>query len=548
MSKPVKIHTAKIPAFTGGINRNDPIPFIPEGDAYVINGYRCYPSKLQAFGSTTVVGSFGFSAFDALYNWEVSATGAEVIIAYQHWGAQRILAIASDFTYTDITGAVGPLPVYGGSYATRFGQYLFICNGNGTRVIRIDGALVASYALYTGPVPTDATLSQSWVNNGRIYFIEKDSTSYWYSDQDQVTGPLTEKDVGKILQLKGNLLFGTTWSSNTGATNELQTVLVSKAGEVLRYAGTYPDSGTWTLIGRSRIPEPIAKNSFCQIGGDVAVYTKNGVVLLSSVFERASEPATETTITDKIADQFRNFTFHTTQAALYGFDNSALLVLDKKEPFLYVKASEEFTGTVVTTETGYDQGFSGGIWCLNLKTGAWGYSSSLPNATAYCFCYAFETLVVSSSDGDLYSYGTPSIGSVSIIGPKGQAYRTIRSGWFDLGTTLIKHIKAVRLISGLMDNRTTGAKTTKCKMVINVDYFNRVASPTAPLTNELRAYQERTITSATGIVQPVITEFDNVGIMGKVIQIEMMLGYDDTNNQLDEIYGFEIDYEVGGLL
>lgn len=142
------------------------------------------------------------------------------------------------------------------------------------------GTSTASTVTVTG-VATSA-LSQPWVYKERIFAVEKNTQSAWYLPVKSIGGAMTEINLGSVFRRGGVLLFGATWSLDSGTGLDDKCIFVSSLGEVAVYEGSNPSSAsTWALIGVYDIGEPIDKHSWFRTGGDLAIITEDGIVPIS---------------------------------------------------------------------------------------------------------------------------------------------------------------------------------------------------------------------------------------------------------------------------
>lgn len=122
-----------------------------------------------------------------------------------------------------------------------------------------------------------------WAYKQRIWFIERDTLNAWYLPVDQVGGTLTELPLGGVFNLGGSLLWGQTWSLDSGGDGGLseQNVFVSTEGEVAAYQGLSPDdAASWGKVGVYRIGRPMGKKAFIRAGGDLVIATSIGFIPL----------------------------------------------------------------------------------------------------------------------------------------------------------------------------------------------------------------------------------------------------------------------------
>lgn len=170
-------------------------------------------------------------------------------------------------------------------------SYINMVNSGGSFLKAVNGA--DSEQMYNGTswsVPTitgvsTALLSHLWLYGRRVFYIEKDTFSAWYLDIDAIQGAATELPLAAIFKDGGSLLFGTTFSTDSGEGLDDLCVFVTTNGEAAFYKGNPADS-TWELQGVYKIGEPIGKNAFFHIGGDPVIATKEGMIPLSSAIRK----------------------------------------------------------------------------------------------------------------------------------------------------------------------------------------------------------------------------------------------------------------------
>jgi hypothetical protein len=143
------------------------------------------------------------------------------------------------------------------------------------------GPTTASSVIVTG-VATNL-LSHVWQHNSRTWAVEAGTTKAWYFDVDTIGGTAASFDLGGLLTLGGALMFGATWSADSGSGFADRNVFVSDQGEILVYQGIDPsDADTWELVGHYQIGKPIGVQTF-QAGGDLILATEEGMVPMSAV-------------------------------------------------------------------------------------------------------------------------------------------------------------------------------------------------------------------------------------------------------------------------
>jgi hypothetical protein len=162
-----------------------------------------------------------------------------------------------------------------------------LTDGSGGQALA-DGVDTTLIGAITG-LPT-SSLSYVWVYKQRLWFVEKNSLNAWYLPVDQVSGALVKFPLGGVFGRGGSLLFGQTWSLDSGAEGGLseQNVFVSTEGEVAAYQGIDPGAtdGSWSKVGVYRIGRPLGAKGFIRAGGDLVISTDIGFVPLSVAIQK----------------------------------------------------------------------------------------------------------------------------------------------------------------------------------------------------------------------------------------------------------------------
>lgn len=514
-----KVQTVFIPAPFGGMNRETLPINQPQTEANEIKGYSTGINSIIA-GGYDIDYSSGFAAatgtgLSSLYNWLTSAYAQRIILTSN----SKIISITNPglSTSTDITGAV--VITSGSTQGCAFNDYFFIVNGIDA-VIRVPLSGNATHPGFIGPGGVDTSLNQVWSYKERLFFVEEDSTSYWYHPTTGgVSGALTEVNLNNIFDEPAKLLLGAKWSTNSGSSNDEYCVFISSVGEVLVYSGDYPDSDNWSLSARTFIPKPIGAKSTVRIGGDLMIITSAGIISLSKAIANGSSPSEYYEVSQKIQDIFQA----TQPTYVTG-------VRHPTQPYFYFIVK----GDALTGVTDINL-----IFVLNSRTGAWSYISTTLSPVAIIYCNGFG----GAFPGIYYVTGTATT-LYAVVESFGTTGRLFKTGWIDLGTNLNKKIIRVRLlianaaagvISGLTITQTlTIKKSFNFEAAPGTDQNTQTVSGTYSALPAFNNYNKKI----------KVLDFTNCGIVGQWFQFQFN---SDTVIQ-EEVYGFWVDFEVGGGL
>lgn len=255
--------------------------------AKVLDNWAPTQTGIRIRGGSELKATIGTGAVESLFTY-VSGAQSEIFAA----DTENVynITLVGDPTIIptpDIAGQTG------GEYSTfQFetsgGDFLYIVNGkdkpqlyDGTAWTAIDGT---STPAITGV--TTSTLSQGWVYRSRIWFIQGGTTTAWYLPVDQLGGAASDFSLAGVFQKGGALLFGATWSLDSGSGLDDKVVFVSSEGEVAVFEGSTPSDQGWSLVGRYDIAPPLGKDAKMQAGGDLLILTEDGIVPISQVIQK----------------------------------------------------------------------------------------------------------------------------------------------------------------------------------------------------------------------------------------------------------------------
>ncbi len=137
----------------------------------------------------------------------------------------------------------------------------------------------------------------------RLYFVEKNSLSFWYLPVDSINGAVSEFPLGGIFKNGGYLQAMGTWTIDAGYGVDDLAVFVTSNGEVAVYKGSDPSDPTdWALIGIWNIGQTFARKCVFKYGGDILLLTQQGLVPLSAGLQ-STRLDPRVNITDKILNR-----------------------------------------------------------------------------------------------------------------------------------------------------------------------------------------------------------------------------------------------------
>lgn len=297
-----------LPAPAGGLNLIAPIDRVPETDALdLVNLYPKGQRVALRNGIATHCATGQAAAVRSLFALPLK-NGTTKLVAAVNDTLQEV----SSGTASAITGTTTPSSDdWNGAV---FAHRLFMCNGVDTPQV-YTGTGNAADINFTGP--TLANLINVSSYKERLYFVQKESGSFWYdaSVGGKAVGggaALTEYPLDYFMREGGQLLFAGSYTDRLESVTSDLFMAATSEGELLFYAGSYP-GGSWSLQARYKIGRPLSYNSFIRVGSDVWILTDEGITPVSMLFSGGI--VGENTIGGKINDLIRAY------ASAIGFDH-----------------------------------------------------------------------------------------------------------------------------------------------------------------------------------------------------------------------------------
>ncbi|MGU3496098.1 hypothetical protein ACLBXM_18810 [Xanthobacteraceae bacterium A53D] len=174
-----------------------------------------------------------------------------------------------------------------------------------------DGASFATTPALTFPVgdgTTPADLAFTWVFKDRFWFIRAGSLDAYYLPIGTLAGALTKFPLGGLFRLGGSLVFGASWSQETGGGLSSMCAFATDQGEVAVFAGSDPGSASdWRWVGTYTIGKPLGPNAVIHRGGDLAICTDVGLVSLSQALLRDTEAVAPTAMSRPIETDWAQY-------------------------------------------------------------------------------------------------------------------------------------------------------------------------------------------------------------------------------------------------
>lgn len=305
-AQPMRSQT--MPAPTRGWIANENLALSQPAGARILDNW--FPTST---GARVRGGSFKYATIGSnpvLRMWTYKDGEVEQFFASDQGNIFPITTIADpDVAPTaDVTGlASGYFSTF--QIGTAGGNYLYALNGTDSARL-YDGSTWTAVTGVSTPAITGVTtslLSFGWSFGSRAWFVEKDTMNAWFLPVDSIGGAAQSFSLAGIFQEGGTLLFGGTWSLDSGSGLDDKCVFVSNQGEVAIYEGTDPTSATdWRKVGVYKITSPMGFNGTMQAGGDLLIATEDGIVPLSEAVKKDVAALSLSAVTSPIEPEWKN--------------------------------------------------------------------------------------------------------------------------------------------------------------------------------------------------------------------------------------------------
>jgi hypothetical protein len=372
-----------VPPPIGGWNVRDALDLMPAEDAIRLENW--FPRtndvvlrKGHAEHSTTAMGS---------------GSTVKTLVELKAGTVSKMVAASGGKIYDATTATPSEL---GTGYSedawqtTVFKDMLFAVNGTDAPWT-YDGSTFDSTSGFTGP--TIANLIQVAHHATRLFFVEKDSTSFWYGGLGSITGSLTEFDLNDIAQKGGQLNSIAIIASDGGVSSEDLVCFFMTTGEVIVYQGSNPgDASAWSKVGSFTLAKPIGRRNFITVGADVVCITQDGFIPLTKALPFGRSRDDQTVLSDKIkgavGEAVRDYKGNVGwQPTLYPLGDMLLF-------------------NIPTSTTVFHQ------YVMNLNTGAW---CKFTGWNGWTFAVYEDELYFGGTDGKIYKADTGTSDNTAVI-------------------------------------------------------------------------------------------------------------------------------------
>lgn len=456
------------------------------------------------------------------------SSGAVLSLMTYRTGAVEKFFAADETTVKDITTVADPdvIPssaVSGqtsGYYSstqmgTAGGDYLIACNGDDDPLL-YDGTTWSTTSI---TAVTQANLIFVWVFGSRLFFVEKNTMSAWYLGTDAISGAASEFSLDGIFQNGGELMFGATWSLDSGSGLDDKCVFVSSTGEVAIYEGTDPSSAsTWSKVGVYQITEPMGINATMRAGGDLIIATEDGMVPITQAISKDSAALNLSAITRAIEPEWK-----------------LEVAARRSKPWDVLKWSANNWGVVALPVI--DATTPARCFVVNLETGAW---CRFTGWDTQCLGLFKDIGYFGNSSGVVYQ--------MDVTGTdEGTLYTGVYVGLFD-------HLRSpdVKKIIHAARGAFTVASDLNPKLSVSTDYAVSLPTPPDSIDDYSAAvWDVATWDNSVWDFSPNLetrTKWVSTGGIGFAIAPQLQVTSNVTPKPNIELVALSVVYETGGVV
>lgn len=306
----------------------------------------------------------GFPGVTGVY---ISPASPKTLIPYR---AGNKSFVASDTGIYDVPGSVSLIALTAGvghsiEVSTGAGNYVLFFNATDTPKI-YNGAAWADAAI-TGPT-SPATLMGGTVYRHRMILIDGAASAglgFWYLAPDAISGAAKFYNAGSIFTRGGRICSIAPLSIDGGLGPDDQLAVYTTGGEVAVFSGSDPGSSDWQVVGVYYLGTPASRllirpKVMAKVGGDVYVFTQNGIFSLRQAMSGAQQGLGVRSLSaniDKTLVPYIKFLNSAGGAALYVLPNLGILIASVQRDL----STNSITGI----------SNSSAAWGMDLASGAW---------------------------------------------------------------------------------------------------------------------------------------------------------------------------------
>jgi len=405
---------------------------------------------------------------------------------------------------------------------TTAGNYLICVNGADDAQLFDGSSWQDLNAVSTPAIAGVATadLSNAWVFANRVFFVEDGTFVAWFLPVDSIGGTAADFSLAGVFKKGGALLFGATWSLDSGDGLDDKCVFVSTEGEVAIYEGTNPASAAdWRLAGVYEITTPMGMKATARAGGDLLVATEDGIVPISQAIQKDPAALSLAAVTKAIEPEWQK------EVTVRRGVNWEMLKWDANNMLIVSQP-------VIDTQDPQ---------CLvaNLETGAW---CKFTGWDVRCVALFVDNGYFGTNDGKVYQM---EVGG----NDDGEVYTAVYAGAFDS----ISSQDSLKIIKQM---RTTFKSSTPFvyKSSVSIDYNVSIPSPPSSVADystddwDVGEWDVALWDTGSDLTKTTTAEWHSIGRACRAISPNIQITSGVTPKPNIELVISGVTYENGGLV
>lgn len=184
-------------------------------------------------------------------------------------------------------------------------------------------------------------------HHDRVFLWRRGKLEFYYGDVGAVQGPLSRYPLDRLGNISGSIVAMLSLTVDAGhGMNDIMCIITS-AGQIVLYEGLDPgDASDWRLTGIIQAGVPLGENAFCEVGSDVWMLTRQGVVSLGDSI-RASVLALVSDMTIPISEQIGTLAEEGGDWSMFTALDGSMVVVNRisgfsARQFIYYTASKSW--------------------------------------------------------------------------------------------------------------------------------------------------------------------------------------------------------------
>ncbi|MCB1460900.1 MAG: hypothetical protein KDJ90_00375 [Nitratireductor sp.] len=276
-----------IPLPFGGVNLSAPYGGLKKGEARKALNFFPLDGRMSMRQGYSVLKTR--TAPVSILGYDLPAAAGCLAIDADGWA----LNIGEDDTIVPIARSSGLSPAKQLSGAINSGR-LCVVDGTNAGIKHFDGLSLTSAAL------TGDYAAYVWAgilgHQNRLFMWQENSLDFFYLGTDAIQGEVKKFSLSFLARLTGSIRAMASWTVDASqGTNDLLAIITT-TGQVAVYEGNDPgDALNWRLNGIYHIGAVPGADGWVNVGGDLRIATKQGIVSASEMLTAGEASATATT-------------------------------------------------------------------------------------------------------------------------------------------------------------------------------------------------------------------------------------------------------------